>query len=157
MFEASEKLDLPKPAFGMEQPDDYGLDLGRFGQRPHARRKPTGLGTNMCPDTSLGTSAQWAKCAPGLVKALSTMLKHHFTQVHGVVKPTNWLLYPPTLLGMFSMDTFHFVGTARFACKGQLRSDLTVKFYTPIPGRCLWIFQVLSRYQRMSFVKYVTC
>ena len=140
MFEASELLDLPKPAFGMEQPDDpvsylwpapknvstnpvyvnrpangypsfwfqaqCGMSLILFDQGPlgHAGRKPPAFGANMYPDpslvglegpgcevshqgSSLDVSAQWAKWAPGLVKALSALIRHHFAHAHGAARP----------------------------------------------------------------------
>ena len=36
---------------------------------------------------SLGVSSQWAKWAPGLIEALSAMIRRHFKCVHGIVRP----------------------------------------------------------------------
>ena len=82
-----------------------GMNLVRFdqGRLGYARRKPTGLGTNMCPDESLeglespgcevshhnhslGVSSQWAKWAPSLIEALSAMTRRRFKCVHGAVR-----------------------------------------------------------------------
>ena len=84
----------------------YGVTVARFDQGPlgHTRRKPTGLGTNMVLDevladlpgpgseivhasNSLGLSGQWAKWAPGLVKAMSAMIRCHIQKAQGKIRP----------------------------------------------------------------------
>ena len=86
--------------------NQYKMNLVRFDQGPlgHARRKPTGLGTNMVPEeslvdlegpggeishhsNSLGMSSKWAKWAPGLVQVMIAMIKRHLRGAHGQATP----------------------------------------------------------------------
>ena len=82
------------------------VSLVRSVQGPlgHARRKPTGLGTNMVPEegfmdlkgpgseishrsNSLGASSKWAKWAPGLVQVMMAMIKRHLRGARGQATP----------------------------------------------------------------------